>query len=123
MLAFKEHVGSVIAKASEYDDAITVGMDALVLRKQMLRCKASFQGNFDEDYVDKCVPQQLLQFVASISHGTYIKSQVESGVSDADIALSHLLQFNCFKTYKENAKDIHLSVRQLYQYTWDFLSI
>lgn len=68
----------------------------------MLQFKASIQENFDADYVDTCVPQQLLQFVASISSGTYIKSQVEFGASKADIALSHLLQFNFFKTYEES---------------------
>lgn len=67
LLPFNEDVGPVLSKGSEYDDTIIVGMDAWILRRQMMQCKASFQGNYDADYVDNCVSQQLLQFVASIS--------------------------------------------------------
>ena len=66
----------------------------------MLKQRSSFPGNFNEDCVKNCVPKQLTEFVVTLCQGADIKSRVEA--SQTEIALAHLLQFNCHRTYKED---------------------
>lgn len=101
VLAFKADVGPIMSKATQDEDAIIVSKAAQILRKQMLVQSSTFQGNFDEDYVQNCVPQQLTEFVVSMCQGADLRSRGKA--SKTELALSHLLLFNCHKTYKETA--------------------
>ena len=44
LLAFKKDVGPALARVNEYDDAMVVSKAAEILRRQILECKASFEG-------------------------------------------------------------------------------
>ena len=52
------------------------------------RC-STFQGNFNEDYIQNCVPNQQIEFVVSLFQGADIRSIVKA--SQTEIGLSHLL--------------------------------
>ncbi len=77
MFTFKENVGPLLSESSKYDQAIIIEKAAQILRKQMLLCKSKFEGNFEEDYIDKCVPEELIQFVQRTLYGTHINSYVQ----------------------------------------------
>ena len=78
VFTFKENVGRLLSESSKYDQAIIIEKAAQILRKQMLLCKSKFEGNFEEDYIDKCVPEELIQFVQSTLYGTQINSDEQS---------------------------------------------
>ena len=102
-MAFKKDVGPALARVNEYDDAMVVSKAAEILRRQIFECKASFEGSFEDSYMNSCTPPMLLNFVSSISHGTDIKSHMDVGVSKPDVALAQLIQFNCFAKYNASA--------------------
>ena len=102
VFTFKKNIGSYLSKASQHDKVITIEKTAQILRKQMLQCKSQFNGNFNDEYIKKCVPGQLLQFVQSTLNGVQINSDVQTELSNEDRSLAHLLQFNCHRTYKKN---------------------
>ena len=60
VFTFKETVGRLLSESSKYDQAIIIEKASQILRKQMLLCKSKFEGNFEEDYIDKCVPEELI---------------------------------------------------------------
>ena len=68
----------------------------------MLKCKSSFEGTFQKDYVNKCIPHQLKQFVDSSLTGVKIGSEGNT-FHEENTALAHLFQFNCHKSYKADA--------------------
>lgn len=104
ILAFEKDVGSILAEANKYGDAIHLARAAAMIRSDMLDHKSQFSTTFSvDDNVNNVVPQSLLQFVCMISHGSDIKSQLNYGASKSDIALSQLLQYNCVTKYKEGA--------------------
>ena len=78
VFTFKETVGLLLSESSKSDHAIFIEKAAQILRKQMLLCKSKFEGNFEEDYIDKCVPEEFVQFVQSTLYGTHINSYVQS---------------------------------------------
>ena len=98
-MAFKKDVGHALARVNEYDDAMVVSKAAEILRRQILECKASFEGSFEDSYMNSCTPPMLLNFVSSVSHGTDIKSHMDVGASKPDVTLAQLIQFNCFAKY------------------------
>ena len=100
LLAFKKDVGPALARVNEYDDDMVVSKAAEILRRQILECKASFEGSFEDSYMNSCTPPMLLNFV---SHGTDIKSHMDVGASKPDVALAQLIQFNCFAKYNTTA--------------------
>ena len=102
VLTLKQDVGPILTKSSEYNDAVVIEKAASLLRHKMLQCKSSFHGNFEKDYVKNCVPDQLMQFIESCLNGAKI-GDVEIEPSKEDIALAHLLQFNCHLSYKKNS--------------------
>ena len=113
LLAFKSDVGSALSQACEYDDAMILGKAAKILRTQMLNHKASFDGTFHEGCIEEAVPSSLLQFVGMIEHGADIKSQLSFGASKTDLAISQLLQYNCYARYREGAsKHRHLKAHE-----------
>ena len=99
MLSFDKDVGPFISKACLYSDALLIEKTASLLRHEMLQCKSNFNGHFQKDYVDKCVPPQLMQFFDSSLTGVKLGREGKK-VSDEFIALAHLFQFNCHKSYK-----------------------
>ena len=112
LLAFKEDVGTVLSKAINYTEA------AKILRQRMMDHKSSFTGTFNDECVENSIPSTLLQFVSMIEHGADIKSQLRLGASKTDLAMSQLLQYNCYKKMG-NCCDIPKTERHLSQYFWD----
>ena len=72
-----------------------------VLRRHMLDHKSTFDGTFQEGCIQDAIPPTLLQFVGTIEHGADIKYQLRLGASKSDLAMSQLLQYNCYARYKE----------------------
>ena len=54
-------------------------------------------------HLEDAVSSSLLQFVCMIEHGTDIKLQLLHEAPKSDLAMSHLLQYNCFAKYKEGS--------------------
>ena len=125
ILAFKKDVGPALVIVNEYDDAMVVSKAAEILRRQILECKASFEGSFEDSYMNSCTPPMLLNFVSSVSHGTDIKSHMDVGASKPDVALAQLIQFNCFAKYNATAMyQRHSKDREpAFQFSWDCLCI
>ena len=99
ILAFTKDFGPALARVNDYDNAMVVSRAAEILRRQILECKASFEGSFEDSYMNACTPAKLLNFVSSVSHGTDIKAHMDVGASKPDVALAQLIQFNCFAKY------------------------
>lgn len=104
LLAFKEDVGTVLSKAINYTEAIIITKAAKILRQRMMDHKSSFTGTFNDECVENSIPSTLLQFVSMIEHGADIKSQLRLGASKTDLAMSQLLQYNCYTKYQEDGK-------------------
>ena len=100
MLAFEKDVGSMLAQASEFGEAIHLAKAAAIIRRDMLNHKSNFKSIFNNDIQD-AVPASLLQFVSMIEHGPDIKSQLQHGSSKSDLAISQLLQYNCSAKHRE----------------------
>ena len=66
----------------------------------MLQHKSHVSSKFHEGCIEQAVPPSLLQFASMIEHGADIKSQLQHGASKSDLAMSQLLQYNCFANYK-----------------------
>ena len=101
LLAFKKDIGTVLADASKYTEAIHLAKAADIIRKEMLQHKTSFSTEFKEGFGEEAVPSALLQFVCSIEHGGDIRSHLKHGVAKSDLAIAHLLQYNCFSKSSE----------------------
>ena len=52
LLSFHKDVGPLLSKASLYSDALLIEKAALLLRREMLKCRSTFHGNFQEDYIN-----------------------------------------------------------------------
>ena len=96
MLAFEKDVGAIHTEASKYGEAIHLAKAAGMIQYDMLKHKSQFNSNCLDGCLEDAVPSSLLQFVCMIEHGTDIKSQLKHGASKSDLAMSHLLQYNCF---------------------------
>ena len=101
LLSFNKDVGHLLSKANLCSDALLIEKAALLFRREMLKCKSTFQGNFQEDFTKNCVPDQLLQFIESRLTGVKIGVE-ETKPSKEETALAHLFQFNCNLTYKKD---------------------
>ena len=66
----------------------------------MLQHKSKWNDTFQNRCPEDAVPSSLLQFVCMIEHGADIKSQLELGASKSDLAMAHLIQYNCFANTK-----------------------
>ena len=104
LLAFEKDVGSILAQASKYGEAIHLAKAAEMIRRDMLQHKSQFNGTLHDRCLEDVVPPSLLQFVCMIEHGADIKSQLQHGASKSDLAISQLLQYNCFAKYKEGSQ-------------------
>ena len=60
--SFNKDVGHLVSKASIYNDALLIERAAFLLRHEMLKLKSRFEGHFQKDYDENCVPKQLLHF-------------------------------------------------------------
>eukprot|EP00745_Piridium_sociabile_P026549 TRINITY_DN4240_c0_g1_i3.p1 TRINITY_DN4240_c0_g1~~TRINITY_DN4240_c0_g1_i3.p1 ORF type:complete len:1496 (-),score=398.92 TRINITY_DN4240_c0_g1_i3:837-5324(-) len=96
VLAFKKDVGAILEQASKYGEAIHLAKAAGMIRRDMLQHKSQFNSTFHDGCLEQAVPASLLQFVCMIEHGADIKSQLQHGASKSDLAMSQLLQYNCF---------------------------
>lgn len=103
-IAFEKDIGIILQQATEYSEAIHLGKAAAIIRRDMLKHKSSFCSTFQVEYKKEAVPSSLLQFVCMIEHGADIKSQIVHGASKSDLAMSQLLQYNCFAKSKEGTK-------------------
>ena len=88
-------MGSILAEASIYGRAIHLAKAAGIIRCEMLQHKVHHK-NVTYEHPQNSMPAKLLQFVAMIDHGADIMSQQEHGALKSDIAMAHLLQYNCF---------------------------
>ena len=93
--AYKQIVGTALATAF---DAQTLVNTAMIIRKQMLEHKCEFTGELTEESQKEAVPSSLLEFVSVLQNGRNIESQLESDVTQADVAIAQLLQYNCRKS-------------------------
>ena len=62
---------------SEYSEAIVLGKAAKILSKHMLDHKSTFDGTFNDSYIEGWIPSCLLQFVGMIEHVADIKSPLK----------------------------------------------
>ena len=72
-----------------------------MLRRHMLDHKYRYKGNLHETSVYDSLPPALFEFVCMIEHGADIKSQLRFGATTTNLAMSQLLQYNCFAKYKD----------------------
>ena len=113
LLAFSNDVGSILAEAVKYGDAVHLAKAASILRKQMLGHKPKSNAIFHNGCIEEAIPPSLLELVCMIEHGADIKSQLTCSASKSNLALSQLLQYNCFAKYKEGANGTQTFERQL----------
>lgn len=104
LLAFNKDVGSILANASKYGEAVHLAKAAGLIRREMLKHKAQWNGTSPDGCLEDAVPPSLLQFVCMIEHGADIKSQLQHGASKSDLAMAQLLQYNCFAKYKTGSQ-------------------
>ena len=103
MLAFEKDVGAILAEASKYGEGIHLAKAAEMIPRDMLQHKSQFNSTCLDGCLEDAVNSSLLQIVCMIEHGTDIKSQLQHGASKSDLAMSHLLQYNCCANYKEGS--------------------
>lgn len=104
LMVFETDIGSILADVSKYGEAFHLTEAARIIRRDMLNQKTRFSGAFPEGCLVESVPPSLLQFICMIEHGADIKSQLCHGASKSDLAISQLLQYNCFSKYNEVSK-------------------
>ena len=123
LLAFQKDVEHALARVNEYDDAMFISKAAEILRRQILECKASFEGSFEDSYMNSCTPPMLLNCVSSVSHGTYIKSHMD--VPNlmlrwhslySSIVLRNIMPLQC-------TRDILRTENLSFQLSWDCMCI
>lgn len=102
-LAFKKDIGPVLSQAFSYSDAVVLSKAAAMLRKSMLKHKCSFDGRFNNDYVEDSIPPSLMHCVYMLEHGVDVKSRSQSGACKTDSAMTQLLQYNCHSRHKAGA--------------------
>lgn len=78
MLAFEKDVGSILAQASKYSEAIHLAKAAGMIRRDMLNHKSNFSNMFNNADLGQAVHE----------HGADIKSQLQHGASKSDLAIS-----------------------------------
>lgn len=93
--AYKQNVGAALATAFDQTDVVKT---AMIIRKQMLEHKCGFTGNLTQESQKEAVPSSLLEFVSVLQNGGNIESQLECDVTQANVALAQLLQYNCRKS-------------------------
>ena len=102
LLAYDTDVGYILAQTSKYSEAIHLTKAAELIRRDML---SKSRPPLTNDFLDGCfqqyVPPSRVAFVGMIEHGADIKSQLQQGSSKSDLAISQLLQYNCFANYKD----------------------
>ena len=121
ILAFKKDVGPALARVNENDDAMVVSKAAEILRRQILECKASFEGSFENSYMNSCTPPMLLNCVSSVSYGTDIKSHMDVGASKPDSSYSSIVLPNIMPL--QCTRDILRTENLPFQFSWDCLCI
>ena len=91
-----------MSKSCIYSDALLIERAAFLLRHEMLKCKTKFEGHFQQDYVNNCVPNQLIHFFESCLTGIKVGSE-DLKPSKEEHTLAQLCQFNCHQSYKKDA--------------------
>ena len=93
LIAFKNDIGSILADASKYGEAIHLAKTADIIRKEMPNTKTKCNNQFEEGSGEESIPPSLLQFVCNIENGVDIKSHLKHGVVKSDLAIAQLLQY------------------------------
>ena len=101
-MAYDPDVAYILAQTSKYSEAIHLTKAAELIRRDMLNnSRPPFTNAFLDGCLQQSVPPSLVAFVGMLEHGADIKSQLQQGSSKSDIAISQLLQYNCFANYTE----------------------
>ena len=103
LLIFKDDFGPALLKASEITGALHVSKAAEIVRSDFLEFpkKMKFDGSLEEDCMETSVPQSLIELVSMIEHSPDIEAQVETETTKSDLAISHLIQYNCHQSPKK----------------------
>jgi hypothetical protein len=102
ILVFEKDVGQAMVTACEYTNCMYLARAAEIFRKEMSQHKARFTSTFEDVSMTETVPNSHLALVSMIEHGPDIESQIENGITDADIAIAQLLLYNF---HSKQAKD------------------
>ena len=65
-------------KASEITGALHVSKAANIVRSDILERNMKFEGSFEENCMEKSVPQSLIVLVSMIEHSPKIETQIET---------------------------------------------
>ena len=101
-LSFNKETGHFVSKSWIFSDALLIDRAAFLLRHEMLKCKTKFEGHFQQDFVNNCVPNQLIHFFESCLTGIKVGSE-DLKPSKEEHTLAQLCQFNCHQSYKKDA--------------------
>ena len=103
LLIFRGDVGPALLKASEITGALHVSMAAEIVRSDILERSMKFDGSLEEDCMETYVPQSLIELVSMIEHSPDIETQIETETIKSDLAIPHLLQYNCHQSPKKRS--------------------
>ena len=99
LLAFKDDVGPTLSRAFELTD---VSRTAQLVRKDILKCSANFDGHFEEN----CLPASLVELVSMIEHGPDIQSQIDNEIIMPDLAVAQIIHYNYHQSQRKRATSI-----------------
>ena len=60
-----------------------------------------FEDSFEENCMETSVPQSLIELVSMIEHSPDIETIIETKTTKSDLAISHLIQYNCHRSPKK----------------------
>jgi hypothetical protein len=100
---FEKDVGQAMITAFEYTDGMYITRAAEIVRKEMSQHKTHSTGTFNEVSMTGTVPNSLLPLVSMIEHGPDLESEIDNGITDADIAFAQLLLYNFHSKQTKNA--------------------
>ena len=60
-----------------------------------------FEDSFEENCMETSVPQSLIELVSMIEHSPDIETIIETKTTKSDLAISHLIQYNCRRSPKK----------------------
>lgn len=108
VLMFNKDLGAAIKEANTRDsEAVHLVRAAEVVRKEIFKLKAAFNGRFEEGCQSKSVPAALKTLVALILDGPASvehPDEVDDSQTQAVLTISQLLSFNCRKFSRKDSK-------------------
>jgi hypothetical protein len=98
LLAFNDDVGKVLRKilSEECDDnGVHLAKAAEIVRKEMLKIRAAFNGSFTAQCQKESVPESLLSLVQMILHGPSITKQSQNfSQGQSALSIAQILLYN-----------------------------